>query len=341
MAKIIGHRALWNALLIALALSLALTLVACGGGGGDDDEPTEAPTLAEEPTDEPSASEDSVEVNQSYWHAGFKVTLGTATLETDELGIPTVTIDAVFENLGDTDATPDSQLALTSGTTSYGTGSLAEDIPNVPAGLTSNGTLAFDVDDDFAFENATLIVGNPENNQAFIPLGPEGEELVTLEPQTIAATGTVTAGAVTARVTGAELRADLPDRHSEMEAGQLALTVFFEVDVGTGIAIGQGVFQSPNVALILPDGTAVAVISDGVSGVNEPLQGKEGTTIQDLSVRFAVETPAPGTYQFVVRGNYGPGGSMVEGQVSFEVPEPAASGAPTPTGAAGGATATP
>jgi hypothetical protein len=336
------RRSLWSALLIALALSLTFALVACGGGGDDDEEPTAEPTVEEaEPTDEPAASEDSVQVDQSYWHAGFKVTLGAANLVPDDFGTATVTIDAVFENLGDTDATPDSQLALTSGTNSYPSGSLEEEIPQVPAGLTSSGTLAFDVDDAFTFENATLIVGNPENNQAFIPLGPEGEELVTLEPQTIAATGTVTAGAVTARVTGAELRADLPDRHSEMEAGQLALTVFFEVDVGTGIAIGQGVFQSPNVALILPDGTAVAVISDGVSGVNELLQGKEGTTISDLSVRFPVETPAPGTYQFVVRGNYGPGGSMVEGQVSFEVPEPPAAGAPSPTGAGPAATGTP
>ncbi|MEX0785942.1 MAG: hypothetical protein WD939_04840 [Dehalococcoidia bacterium] len=320
MPSLTKHRTSWSALVLAIALASSLALAACGGGDGDG-EPEATATAAEQaPTEEPTqASADSVEVGEAYWHAGFKVTLGDATLTRDgAAGV--VTIDATFENLGDRDATPDSQLALTSGGNSYTESSFEGEIPQVPAGLTSNGTLAFDVDDAFSFDDAMLIVGNPNNNRAFIPFRAGGEELVTLEPQTIVASGTGTAGAVTARLTGAELRADLPNQHSEMEAGKLALTVSFDIDVGSGIAIGQGVFQSQNVALIMPDGTAVAVRSDGVSGVNELLQGKEGTTISDLSVRFEVDDPAAGAYMFVVRGNYGPGGEMVEDQIPFDVP---------------------
>lgn len=64
----------------------------------------------------------------------------------------------------------------------------------------------------------------------------------------------------------------------------------------------------------------MAVRTDGRSGVNELLQGKEGTTIRDLSVRFIVDEPAEGEYAFIVRGPYAPDREMVEGEVTFEVP---------------------
>jgi hypothetical protein len=121
-------------------------------------------------------------------------------------------------------------------------------------------------------------------------------------------------------LTGAELRADLPEKHSEEEAGKLALTVFFTATPQAGIQVGQGVLQDGNVALTLPDGTSVAVRSDGISGVNEILQGKEGTTILDLSVRFDVPAPAEGDYAFILKGAYGAGGAQVQGEAPFTVP---------------------
>ncbi len=87
-----------------------------------------------------------------------------------------------------------------------------------------------------------------------------------------------------------------------------------------GIQIGQGVLQSGNVALKLPDGTSVAVRSDGISGVNELLQGKEGTTITGLSVRFDVPSPAAGEYALIIKGKYGPDGAQVEAEALFTVP---------------------
>lgn len=231
-----------------------------------------------------------------------------------------MTIDAVFENLSDSTSTFNSQLALTSGGQSYGTSALDEDLPQVPGGLSGNGVIAIEVDDAFTFDDATLIVGNPSNNQAIVPLGPNGEELVSLEPQEIAVSGTATAGAVTVTVERAELRADLADWSDEAEAGSLALTVYFSATPSSGIQVGQGVLQSENVALQLPDGTAVAVRSDGRSGPNELLQGREGTTIPDLQARFIVPAPAAGDYAFLLRGNYGPGGARVEGNLPFTIP---------------------
>ena len=109
-----------------------------------------------------------------------------------------------------------------------------------------------------------------------------------------------------------------------MEDGKLALSVYFSATPQAGIQVGQGVLQSESVILELPDGTSVAVISDGVSGVNELLQGKEGTTIPDLRVRYEVPEDASGTFALVLRGNYGPGGADAEGKLSFEITSPSA-----------------
>ena len=64
----------------------------------------------------------------------------------------------------------------------------------------------------------------------------------------------------------------------------------------------------------------MAVRSDGVSGVNELLQGKEGTTIPDLSVRFEIDDPPEGEYAFVLKGKYGAGGADVQGELPFTIP---------------------
>ena len=310
-----------GSLLVAGLLSAAVVFgAACGGGGDDAIEATATvePVATEaEPT---LALADSITIGDDIWHAGWKVTLGEARLGQDERGSRTVTIDAIFENLSNQTSTFNSRIVLTSGGNSFGDTTIEQDLPNVPAGLTNDGLFAIQVDNTFSLDDATLTVGNPDNNQAIVPIGPESpDEFMSLEPLQIAATGSAAAGPLSFTITGAELRADLPDWRQEVEEGQLAMIVFFEVTVSEGIPIGEGVFQSQNVALRLPDGTAVAVRSDGRSGVNELLQGKEGTTIKDLSVRFIVDEPAAGQYAFIVRGPYGPDRAMVEGEVTFEV----------------------
>lgn len=306
--------------LIAIAM-LALSLAACGGGGSGDEEATatsEGPEATA--TREAGGSAGTISVDQDFWHAGWKVSLGDASLAEDDFGTVAVTIDAVFENLSAQQGTFNSRLALTSGGIAYADESSENDLPNVPGGLTGRGVIGIQVDDGFSFDDAVLIVGNPDNNQALVPLTAGAGTLVSLEPREIAASGTASAGPLSFTVERAELRADLPDWSDEMPAGMLAMTVYFSATVGTGIPIGEGVLQGQHVALRLPDGTSVAVRSDGRSGVNELLQGKEGTTISDLSVRFEVNDPPEGAYAFIIRGPYGPGREMVEGEVTFQVP---------------------
>jgi len=312
------------ALALLLALGGALLLAACGGGDEDKTQATQTEAAQAGPTEIPKATgEATVQVDESFWHAGWKVTLGEATFQPSarpgSLNAGDVTIEATFENLSDSTSSFNSELVLTAGGKDYTESTAAQDLPSVPGGRKGNGLVTFTVDGDFDFEDATLTIGNPSNNQAVVPIGPRGDKLVSLEPQTIAVTGKATAGPLTLNVEGAELRADLPDWSDEVEKGHLALTIRFSATVGTGITIGQGVLQDPNVALQLPDGTAVAVRSDGRSGVNELLQGKEGTTIPDLSVRFEIKDPAKGAYAFIVKGNYGPSNAHVEGELPFEI----------------------
>jgi hypothetical protein len=310
-------------LLVLLALPALVALAACGGSS---EAPTAVPTEETDggatptPTAEETVQEETVQVDQSYWHAGFKATLGEARLTEGDFGGLVVEIEAAFENLGKTGNRPNSTLVLRSGGQDYTDSALGQDIPFVAVGTTSDGLITFRVDEAFSFDDAVLVVGMPTNNQAMVPLTPGAGELVSLEPQEIAASGSATAGAVTLTLTGAELRADLPERQSEEEAGKLALTVFFSATPQAGIQLGQGVLQSDNVALKLPDGTSVAVRDDGSSGVNELLQGKEGTTISDLSARFDVSSPASGQYAFIIKGNYGASGAQVEAEVPFTIP---------------------
>ncbi len=299
-------------------LALAAALAACGGS--DDKTPAASPTAAQSaasPNTAASSSDATVSVDESFWHAGWKATLGDAVYDAAE---GTVTIDVGFENLSPNVARFDSQLVLTANGENYAADEAEQDYPEVPGGLKGKGAFVFDVDDGFVFDDATLIVGNPTNNQATIPIGPSGDALVSLEPVVVAVTGAAVAGPVTLNVTGVEVRADLPEKSSEVAKGKTSIIVSFSATVGSGIPIGQGVLQSENVALTLPDGTSVAVRGDGVSGVNELLQGKEGTTILGLSVRFEVPSPARGNYVFIVRGNYGAGNTMVSGELPFVIP---------------------
>jgi hypothetical protein len=331
-----------RALSVTLAVIVAAALVAgaCGGGGSDDaeaDQPTVAATAeavddgGAESTPQGDAVIDTVELDKTIWHSGWKLRLGTAALTEKSFGPRTVEIDAVFENLGVEAATFNSVVAIVTDGGGFDAEGGTNDVPsNVGGGLKSNGVLAVQVDEDFEFDDATLVIGNSENNQAKVPLGPEGEALVTQEPVALDVTGQIVAGALTIDVEGVEVRADVPDTHDQIEEGYKLVIVRFRATPASGIQIGQGVLQSEAVALKLPDGTSVSVRQDGRSGVNELLQGREGTTIRDLSVRFEVPEPLAGAFAFHVQGAYGPGGARVEGELPFEIALAGASDDSTP-----------
>lgn len=264
-------------------------LPACGG----DDEV--AP-----PTATPSPAATSVvpepvgrSIDQSVWFAGFEVTFGDAAFEPEgELG-PTVTIDALFENAGGDTYAFDGTVVLSSAGISFETSALETTVPSVPGGGTGEGVYAFTVDEDFTFDDAVLTIGRPENHQAVVPLGTEGE-LLDLEPVSLSISGRTKAGEIVVKIAGGELRADVPETHTQAEAGMLFLTLRFDLSYVGDFPGGFPFGYANSLALELPDGITIAA-DDGPIELLSP-----GTTLPDQTVRFTVDAPSAGSYQLVV-----------------------------------------
>ena len=96
---------MWRGGGIAAVLAGALAVSGCGAaeqGGTGKGDANERPATAAAGQADSAAGQSEIQVNRSYWYAGFKVTLGTARLSSAKSGsdkAPVVTIDATFQNL--------------------------------------------------------------------------------------------------------------------------------------------------------------------------------------------------------------------------------------------------
>ena len=306
---------------LALAGVLSIALAACGGtatGATTTTAPADVPASAApaEPTTAPDATTatttatTTVQVDGEAWFAGFHLTFGTATAEVTPNRGGTVTIDTMFENSGDEDATLDATLNLASAGENA-RDALEMDIPRVPGGLSAKGLLAFAVEDTFTFDDAVLTLGRAGNQQAVVPLTAMAGEAVTLAPVAITATGSGQAGDIRIDLDGGELRADSPWSHGQMEEGSFVLTMTYSATFDSGFA-GGFAFTAENVALRLPDGTTVGVIQDGRSQSIELIG--PNSTVKDLFSRFEIDDPAAGAYTFLVRSFDG-----AEDEIAFTI----------------------
>ena len=306
--------------LSAVAL-LTLLAASAACGGDDDEEATPTPAATEEPTGLPPAEASEpvvVQVGETFWHSGFKVTVDQATYKgaEDDFGDLewAVAIDATFENLGPDTGAFDAEMVLLAGGDAWEDISTDSDIPSVPGELKQDGTIIFVVDDTFDFEEASLQVGSADQVQASVPLGSGAGELVPLEPGEAAVTGQIALELITLDFDGAQLRADLPLTHDEMDEGKLHLTLGFSA---TSRNSGNWSVNVTDFALTLPDGTSVPAFS----GENVSLPGNaSGTTTQDLTVGFEVDDPAAGDYTL----RFTPGSWWIEngpnvGEFSFSL----------------------
>ncbi len=291
----------WLLLVAVLALGGAL-LAACGG---DDvfEAPTDGATTApagDSPTDTGDPSGDLPEdqefsVNGEFWHIGFHVELGDGTLSTVEEGFLSnelkylLSIDAAFENLGTSEIFFDSDLVIVTPGDSY---SLRgdSDLPDVPGGLSSSGSFVFEVDEGFDPESAYLLVGSADENQARVPLGAQGGELVDLAPSEPAVPDNISLELIDLTFTSAELRADVLWNHTEVEAGKLALQLNFDA---TSRNPGSWNVFASNFALILPSGSGIGVDRSELDSLSGSDAGIDTT---DLFVTFLVTEPVAGEY---------------------------------------------
>jgi hypothetical protein len=168
----------------------------------------------------------------------------------------------------------------------------------VPGGQSGAGSLAFEIEDSFTFDDAVLTIGRAENQQAIVPLTPSAGTAVTQEPVPVTASGDGTAGDLKLELLGGEYRADQPWSHGQMEDGSYVLTLTYDASFESDFA-GGFAFTAENVALKLPDGTTVGVIQDGRSQSIELIGPR--STIKDAYSRFEIEDPAAGQYALLVR----------------------------------------
>jgi hypothetical protein len=310
--------------LLAMPSACALLALACslGGSGSSSDQVgdiTPQPAAATSIPSEGELKPQQFSINQQFWHSGFHVQLedGRYYNEKNELTDRVryfVSIAASFENLGDDDFSYFGTTSIVWGGNSAPT-LLNSDFPTVSSGQAANGEFVFEVDEAFDPASAQLIVGSSEENQAQVPLGPDGGDLVSLEPTEPPISGSISMELIDLSFKSAEMRADIPDSYREVEAGKLALTLHYDA---TSRAAGNWSILGQDFSLTLPNGKTIA--PDG--GPVESLQGSAGgIDTTDLSVRFQVDDPPDGMYTLrFTPGNWFIGSDGVtEGAIDFEI----------------------
>lgn len=284
---------------MGIVVAIGLVLAACGGDDPvqiDDTSPTTAPTGDADDGDidlTPTLDEQPFAVNQEVWHSGFRIEFGEGLSYGEERlsGDPLhyVSVEALFENLGEDEQSFRKQINLVSnGVAAIQSGDITS-FPIVPGGLSSTGSVVYIVEPGFDLDNAELVVGREGEQRASVPLG-SGGELVALAPAEVDLTGELSMELIDIAFTSADLRYDIPINYEQAPEGKIALTINFDV---TSRRDGNWNMFADDFALIVPDGTAIA--ADG-SLLNALPGSAAGTTTPDNYVRFLLDNPPAGDY---------------------------------------------
>jgi hypothetical protein len=307
-------------LTVLISVSAALAATGCGAiTGGDDSSGSSGSGRVDQAADDrqPAAEDQPFAVGATFWHSGFQVEIadGTLTTEEDAFGdlVRRLDLAATFTNLGDDPAPFQPELAVVAAGGSYFLDGFSSELPSVPGGLDGVGTLAFPVDEGFDPATAHLLVGGADVNQARVPLGGEGGELVDLAPSETPLTGELSLELIDLTFETAEVRADLLESHTEVQQGSRALTLRFTATSRKG---GSWSIHAQDFALILPSGNAVGAEAARLGS----LSGNEsGVDTEDLALRFLVDDPAQGDYalRFTLPSYWQVEGSDTEGTYEF------------------------
>lgn len=277
----------------------AVSISACGSTtpSPSPSEPVTAAVAASaSPSPSPTASPMTLDIDRSFWHSGFEVTLGRAVFTPTAAG-GEVIVDASLRNDGPKTASFTGELALESAGVSVQAAASASDLPVVPGAATGTGTLAFEVGPEFDLSAAVLRVGDAGVVQSVIAFGDAVADIGN-EPVELAwKSASGRAGSVRVTLSEGVVRSDDPLTHRQLEPGHALVDLTFDVHRYGG-AHSTTFIGTDNLRLRLPDGTTVAVRGDGIS--NPAALLAPGATIHDLHVRFEVPAPAEGRYSLVV-----------------------------------------
>lgn len=320
---------------LLLPVAVLTTVVLLLGSCGDDDLPsaevdlsdisvpdlTTSPTAGGETGDGGGEFEtQNFDVDHAVWHSGFRIEVvgGSFYAEEDEFTDRRtyfVSLDTTLENITGETSFFSPEVALTSGASAYPAPFNLER-PDVPGGLSTEAELVFVVDEDFEVEDAQLIFGTAEENQAVLPLGPDTGELVTLEPTPVDVAATLSMELIDIEIVGATLSPSIDAVHTGAPAGELALTLDLEI---TSRRSGNwSVFPTD---LVLVDSEDRAIGVDGAE-LGSLAGASEGILHEDLYVRFLVDEGYEGEYEL----RFEPGSWFVgedgvtQGSVAFTIP---------------------
>lgn len=275
---------------LAACLVLALVTLGCTA----EPVPSVAPSPTVEPV--PTAATVRYELGLTAWYAGLVIHVDRA-VSVLGAGGGSVAIEMRLDNPGTDSATLEAPVFLAAG------GKAVEPIretvfPDVPGGGSASLTVEFDVDGAFGVPISALRIGRAAEHEVIVPLVTGSQALVLLAPQRFELAGGGKAGPLSVRITGGEVRADLPDWGLELPRTSLALTVTYDVTYGSTFSGGYP-FTSSNIELVLPDGSTITARPDGHSAPAQVLN--PGRTATGLQSRFEIPVPADGPYQLVVR----------------------------------------
>lgn len=275
-----------------------IALVALSGAvlGACSTSPSLAPSVPSVASPFPTPVTTSVQLDTTAWYAGLIIHLDRAVAVLDEAG-GFVAVDLRLENPGADVASLGGPIVLASGEEAVEPvrGTV---LPDVDPGSSAGLTVQFNVDAAFSLSGATVRIGRPTEHVVVVPLVGGGEGALTLDPRALVVAGTATAGGLKVAVTGAELRADLPDWGLELPKESLALTLDLTATY-VGDFAGGFAFTAANLGLLLPAGSVISTRADGHSqsvAVLEP-----GTPTAGLVARFEVPAPGDGPYALLVR----------------------------------------
>jgi len=262
-------------------------------------------------------------LNESIFHSGFEVALGTAVLTpaTASCAPGDVTVDATFRNRGSDAFQFGPEMILTSGGKDY-LPSFTQDVPLVPGGRTGKGSLHFNVDSNFILDEATLIFGGAHEHKAIVPLGAKSpDDFLSLDPPDAPFMGKFTAGTLVFNMKGGYIRADQPWNHRTLDDKHYNITLLFSATYATSNGGGGDILSKDNFDLVLPDGTAVAPDDGPIE-----LLDNVGTTVDDLDMTFTVPGPMEGKFALEASGRWGQNSAAVSIAMPFEVPHIASFG---------------
>jgi hypothetical protein len=254
-----------------------------------------------------------VTIGKEIWHSGFRVALGSAVLTpaSAQCNSGELVIDAEFFNRGREAAEFPARVLVNSNGTDYEESRSYGDRPYVPGQRSGKSVFRLKVDSEFDLNSATLVIGDAGDHQAVVPLGPSSpDKFVSLVVPDLPISGSMSAGDMVVKFDYAWLRADEPWSHETLSSDEMNLSIGFSATCDVWHCyLGLGALS-----LTLPDGTSVAADDEP----NE-VWTTTGTTVQDLSVLFTIESPPEGKYVLHMKGDWGESTDEVEAEFPFTI----------------------